>query len=201
MVEPNKQGKVSVVWIVHGSQLIRAAPEHLRYDHLGQEHPGSPKEALDSVRGRGTTTFLDLSRTNRGLTQRDVHMLDTDDEQKPALKSRRRMPAPATHAEPSPPVLCTHRGSVIGCSGAQPLHCTNPAHPVLLLRRPHTPLHQPHHTPCCRHRLLRRHAPAHPVLPSVSEEPVTDPLHTPLPADDSPPATPPLCPTKSRACR
>ena len=190
MIEPNKQGKVSVVWIVHGAQLIRAAPEHLRHDHLGQELPVSPKEAWDSVRGRGTTTFLDLSKTNRGLTHRDVHMLDTDDEQEPAPKSRRRMPHPATSATYAIPPTPSH--PVLPSSAAEaPAHATapTPSHPVLPSSAAEAPAHAT--TPTPSHPVLPLSAaeapahtttpiPSHPVLlPSAAEAPAHIPAPTP----------------------
>ena len=110
MLEAQKHGKPSVVWLVHGSQLIRAAPEHLRHDHLSQEQPLSPSQALDSVRGRGTTTYLDLTNMNRHIAARGVHTLDSDDEEAPEVKSRRiEVPpdstAPAVIPEPLSVVL------------------------------------------------------------------------------------------------
>ena len=101
MVEPDRQGRQSVIWIVHGSQLIRAAPEHLRHDLFGNGASISPMDALDSVRGRGTTTFLDLSKTNRRLAARDVHMLDTDDEAEEPDSKVRRVDASFSEAGPS----------------------------------------------------------------------------------------------------
>ena len=53
---------------------------------------------MDSVRGRGTTTFLDLRKTNKRLTERDVHMLD---DEPPEPKSRRLAHEP-TAAMPAP---------------------------------------------------------------------------------------------------
>ncbi|CAE7928185.1 GIP [Symbiodinium necroappetens] len=67
MIEPDSRtGRQSVVWITHGAQLRRAAPEHLRTDMLDVPLSSeSPGQALDSLRGRGTTTYLDLNRVNR----------------------------------------------------------------------------------------------------------------------------------------
>ena len=81
MLEQGKSGRQSVVWIVHGSQLIRAAPEHLRPDLLDEHPPVTPLQALDAVRGRGTTTFMDLTKTNKRLSGRELQMLGSDDEQ------------------------------------------------------------------------------------------------------------------------
>ena len=80
MVEQDSRGRQSVVWLVHGAQLIRAAAEHLRRDFSDSEPVASPTQALETLRGRGTTSFIDLPRTNRRVPRDEAHAMPSDDE-------------------------------------------------------------------------------------------------------------------------
>ena len=87
---------------LHGAQLIRAAPEHLRADMLDAPLSSeSPGQALDSLRGRGTTTYLDLNRANR-RSRDDVVSDDEADE--PDAKSAKlpRLAGPISLGDAAP---------------------------------------------------------------------------------------------------
>eukprot|EP00438_Fugacium_kawagutii_P008129 Skav234370 [mRNA] locus=scaffold2071:53675:57820:- [translate_table: standard] len=81
MVEHGRAGpNTNIYWIVHGTTLLRASAEHLR-PHLPpsrpsdtdqQSDPHQPtsntsraKHALDSIRNRSTTLYIDLNRSNK----------------------------------------------------------------------------------------------------------------------------------------
>ena len=70
-------------WLAHGTSLIRAAYEHTRplmdAAPLDEEHRTNlhaAKDALQAVRGRGVTQYLDLPKSNK----RRLEELDTEDE-------------------------------------------------------------------------------------------------------------------------
>ena len=71
----------TVYWLVHGTALIRAAPEHVRPD-LENATLAADTPALHAlvrkVQNRGTTVYVDLFRTNRKRRREDL--ADTDQE-------------------------------------------------------------------------------------------------------------------------
>ena len=71
----------NVYWLVHGTALIRAAPEHVRPD-LGSDTLAADTPALHSlvrkVQNRGTTVYVDLFKTNRKRRREDI--AHSDDE-------------------------------------------------------------------------------------------------------------------------
>ena len=90
MVEPDARGRQSTVWLVHGAQ------RHVRLDFMefGGAQP-SPLSALDSLRGRGTTIFLDRTKTNKRLPRSQIEALGSDEEVvEPDPKQRRVAGAP-----------------------------------------------------------------------------------------------------------
>ena len=82
LIESDAQQRPNVYWLIHGSALIRAAPEHVRPDF---EHatlaaaPPSLHQLVQDVQNRGTTTFSDLVRTHRKRPRSDFDF-NTDDE-------------------------------------------------------------------------------------------------------------------------
>ena len=72
MRESNPAGPHSdVYWIAHGTVLLRAAPEHVKpadprpMEDESQNPLDRAKQALQEVRGRGVTQFIDLPKTNK----------------------------------------------------------------------------------------------------------------------------------------
>ncbi|OLQ01345.1 Copia protein [Symbiodinium microadriaticum] len=65
----------SVYWLVHGTALIRAAPEHVRPDlesaTLAADTPAL-HDLVRKVQNRGTTVYVDLFRTNRKRRRQDL---------------------------------------------------------------------------------------------------------------------------------
>ena len=78
MVEPEHK----IYWVSHGASLIRASFEHVKpVPNSLQAEDDLPrldraKDGLAQIRNRGTTRFLDLTKTNR----RSLTELDSDDE-------------------------------------------------------------------------------------------------------------------------
>ena len=72
----------TVYWLVHGTALIRAAPEHVRPDlenaTLAADTPAL-HDLVRKVQNRGTTVYIDLFRTNRKRRREDL--ADTDQEE------------------------------------------------------------------------------------------------------------------------
>ena len=67
MIEPEHK----IYWISHGASLIRASFENVKPIPAGEPDDAVPrldkaKRGLDEVRSRGTTRFLDLTKTNNG---------------------------------------------------------------------------------------------------------------------------------------
>ena len=82
MVEPGKTGPATDThWIVHGTTLLRVSPEHLR-PHLNHSSDTDPtdraKQALQQVRNRSTTLFIDLQKTNK---RKRTEVLTEDEEE------------------------------------------------------------------------------------------------------------------------
>ena len=65
----------NVYWLVQGTALIRAAPEHVRPD-LESDTLAADTPALHSlvrkVQNRGTTVYIDLFKTNRKRRREDI---------------------------------------------------------------------------------------------------------------------------------
>ncbi|CAJ1404806.1 unnamed protein product [Effrenium voratum] len=80
MREDDQQGKPTVYWLVHGTNLLRAAPHHVKpvlgdLDQLsGMNHA---LDALRNLRGRGVTRFWDLQQLNQG---RRIEEVGSDEE-------------------------------------------------------------------------------------------------------------------------
>ena len=72
-----------VYWIGHGTVRLRAAPEHLKPAHAAEDMTEAAKDPLDSakqalqnIRNRGVTNFVDLGKTNK----RRREEVETDEE-------------------------------------------------------------------------------------------------------------------------
>ena len=76
-----------VLWLAHGTSLIRAAPEHVRpllesssttepTAHI-QQPLQRAQQALHGIRGRGVTQYIDLTKSNK----RKREEVDTEDEE------------------------------------------------------------------------------------------------------------------------
>ena len=83
MTEPGRTGpSTNTYWITRGTTLLRVLGEHLRPD-LNHSDTTDPiqraKAALDSVRGRSTTLYFDLQRSNK----RKRSEVLTEDEEDP----------------------------------------------------------------------------------------------------------------------
>ena len=86
MKEPSSSPHTTVYWIVHGTNLLRAAPEHLRAMPDVQEHVIETEDpytmsqkALQQVRNRGTTLFIDLIKSNK-RARHEVSSADEEEE-------------------------------------------------------------------------------------------------------------------------
>ena len=73
-----------IYWIAHGTVMLRAAPEHVKpttpsYDLTEKEKDplDSAKQALQGIRNRGVTHYIDLTKTNK--RRRDE--VETDEEE------------------------------------------------------------------------------------------------------------------------
>lgn len=85
MVEQIEAGPHSTIyWIVHGANLLRAAPEHLRpiprevEEKRTSEDPFfKAQQALQGIRGQGTTLYTDLTKSNK----RQRHEVSSGDEE------------------------------------------------------------------------------------------------------------------------
>ena len=84
MVEQLESGPhTTIYWVVHGTNLLRTAPEHLRpvpEQDVPKTADDDPfyraQQALQGVRSRGTTLYTDLTRTNK----RQRHEVSSDEE-------------------------------------------------------------------------------------------------------------------------
>ena len=83
MVEDGRAGPLTnIYWIAHGTTLLRASGEHLRphLDHSDQPDTtplSRAQQALDNIRGRSTTLYIDLNKTNK----RKREEVTTEDEE------------------------------------------------------------------------------------------------------------------------
>ncbi|CAJ1346887.1 unnamed protein product, partial [Effrenium voratum] len=58
-------GKPKCYWIVHSTNLLRAAPEHVRRTFEESVTDLGPHDILQQLRNRGTTSYTDLNKTNK----------------------------------------------------------------------------------------------------------------------------------------
>ena len=69
MVEHDQEQIPKVYWLAYKTQLIRAAPHHVRSDYQSTEHAIEDiqlaKREIQGLKSRGVTRFLDLSMLNR----------------------------------------------------------------------------------------------------------------------------------------
>ena len=71
MVEDGRAGPLTnIYWIAHGTTLLRASGEHLRpHFEQAEQAEATPlsraQQALDNIRGRSTTLYIDLNKTNK----------------------------------------------------------------------------------------------------------------------------------------
>ena len=107
--------KIKTYWLAYKSQLVRAAPHHVRGDILGPQHVlDDMQAALNTVRqlkSRGVTRYYDLRRSNRQQLddveedeqQDDLNgPLHDEDDEPPRHRLRLEIPdnnGPSTHAE------------------------------------------------------------------------------------------------------
>ena len=91
-----------VYWLAHGTVLLRAAPEHVKPadPRPAQVESGTPldraKDALQGIRGRGVTQFIDLPKSNK----RRRAEVDSDEEEE-----QLDIPPMEVDALPQPPIL------------------------------------------------------------------------------------------------
>ena len=80
MVETDDEGRPRLYWLAFKTQLIRAAPHHVRPNFedisAGVDGLDAARRDVDGLRSRGVTRFLDLSRVNR----RNIDDIDDDEE-------------------------------------------------------------------------------------------------------------------------
>lgn len=89
MVEDGRSGPLTnIYWVAHGTTLLRASGEHLR-PHLEQQEDyqeatplSRAQQALDEIRGRSTTLYIDLNKTNKRKRE-DVATEDEAEEELP----------------------------------------------------------------------------------------------------------------------
>ena len=90
-----KDGSPHVYWLAHKTQLIRAAPHHVRPDFTAIEETAveNLKDAastLQSLKSRGVTRFLDLNRANKqDLLDVEEHEEEMSPHEGPEHKRRR----------------------------------------------------------------------------------------------------------------
>ena len=80
MVETDEEGRPRLYWLAFKTQLIRAAPHHVRpnFENIsaGVDGLDAARRDVDGLRSRGVTRFLDLSRVNR----QNIDDIDDDEE-------------------------------------------------------------------------------------------------------------------------
>ena len=84
MTEPGRTGpSTNTYWITHGSTLLRVSGEHLRPD-LNHQSDTDPlqraRQALDNIRGRSTTLYTDLIKSNK---RKRTEIVTDDEEEMP----------------------------------------------------------------------------------------------------------------------
>ncbi|CAK9009019.1 Copia protein [Durusdinium trenchii] len=88
MTEEGRTGPATnTYWVTHGTTLLRVSGEHLRPD-LNHQDDTDPiiraKNALDQIRGRSTTLYTDLQKTNKRKRSEVVTEDEDDTEMTPA---------------------------------------------------------------------------------------------------------------------
>ena len=80
MVEHDEQGRPRLYWVAHRTQLIRAAPHHVRPDftdlQVSIDGLQAARHDIAGLKSRGVTRFLDLDKMNR----RNIDDVDDDEE-------------------------------------------------------------------------------------------------------------------------
>ena len=98
MTEPGRTGPTTnTYWVAHGTTLLRVSSEHLRPDlnhHDETEPTQKAKQALDQIRGRSTTLYTDLTKTNK-RKRAEVVTEDEDDIMESMADAITDTPAPA----------------------------------------------------------------------------------------------------------
>jgi hypothetical protein len=111
MRQDNAQGRPSVYWIVHGTSLVRAAPEHVRPDVDSMSLDGkcttidnieAASAALEQIRRRATTSYLDLRGQQSPV---DLDDEDSDDDEEQAVGGSRTAPMPTATPAPTAPEI------------------------------------------------------------------------------------------------
>ena len=86
LVEEGQSGPITnVYWIVHGTTLLRASAEHLQptLDYVPDDDLSQmdrARQALDGVRGRSTTLYIDLLKSNK---RKRAEVATEDEEMEP----------------------------------------------------------------------------------------------------------------------
>ena len=98
MTEEGRTGPATnTYWVTHGTTLLRVSGEHLRPD-LNHQDDTDPiiraKNALDQIRGRSTTLYTDLQKTNKRKRSEVVTEDEDDTEMTPALPETTTATAP-----------------------------------------------------------------------------------------------------------
>ena len=80
MIEHDEKGRPRLYWLAHRTQLIRAAPHHVRSNfeelNIGLHGLEAARREVAGLKSRGVTRFLDLSRSNR----QEINDVDDDEE-------------------------------------------------------------------------------------------------------------------------
>eukprot|EP00435_Cladocopium_sp_Y103_P055307 s1238_g18.t1 len=83
MVETDDGGRPRLYWVAFKTQLIRAAPHHVRpnFENISADLDGldAARRDVEGLRSRGVTRFLDLSQANRRNIDDEEAMDDDDD--------------------------------------------------------------------------------------------------------------------------
>ena len=116
LVEADSSQRPNIYWLVHGSALLRAAPEHVRPDLEASTLAGdsaSLHDLVQNVQNRGTTTYTDLIRTTRKRPRPDCEYLTDDevleDDSQPLPTSSLSLPLPLAPATAAAALAPTNR--------------------------------------------------------------------------------------------
>ena len=110
MREDNHEGKPTCYWLVHGTSLVRCAPEHVRPDveQAGestlQARTAAAEQALQDIRSRSTTQYADL-RASAGPP------LDVDSDDDHEMELPIPAPPPPPPEEPATPARTPARST------------------------------------------------------------------------------------------
>ena len=95
-----KDGKPQTYWLAHKTQLIRAAPHHVRPDFTAIEDTAvenlkDATQTLQQLKSRGVTRFIDLNKANKNdLWDVEEHEEEISADEGPDSKQRRIEEAP-----------------------------------------------------------------------------------------------------------